>query len=183
MPIFEYQDDNEDYSEVNSEDYSENDSEEEDYDSDIEFDPEEESKSRFNIVLCEPYNDRYHGVDNNSVVKYHYLINCRLKKLDIYYINSIIEVHSNYNLNNRIQMPRLKIEIAECIELETNERIAIIKTFWIRLIQRTWKNILKQRNIIIKKRCNPNSLRWREINGKWPKECNHFPGLKGMLKF
>ena len=166
MSNFEHQYDNEEYIEDDSED----DSEEEDYDSDIEFDPEEESKSRFNIVLCEPYN-------------YHYLINCRLKKLDIYYINSIINMHSNYNINNRIQMPRLKIEIAECIELETNERIAIIKTFWIKLIQRTWKNVLKQRNIIIKKRCNLNSLIYKEINGKWPKECNYYPGLKGMLHF
>ena len=44
-----------------------------------------------------------------------------------------------------------------------------------------WKNIIKERENIIKKRCTLNSLRHRELTGKWPKDCLYFPQLKGML--
>ena len=37
--------------------------------------------------------------------------------------------------------------------------------------------------IIIKKRSYLNSLKYREIYGKWPDDCNEYPLLKGMLSF
>jgi hypothetical protein len=40
-------------------------------------------------------------------------------------------------------------EIGECVELPTGECIVILKTFWIRIIQRTWRNILKKRKQMI----------------------------------
>jgi hypothetical protein len=75
----------------------------------------------------------------------------------------------------------IKPEITECIYLNTGHCVAILKTFWLRLVQRKWKNIIKERNIIIKKRCNLNSLRHREITGKWPQDCLKLPQFKGML--
>jgi hypothetical protein len=154
------------------------------YDEEIEFDPDEKSKTRFNIVLCERYNVDIHGDPGDSYVKFHYLVKSRFKQLDICYISSYIEISNDEYIPivYRNALLNLKPEIAECIDLETHERVAIIKTFWIKLIQRTWKNIMKQREDIIKKRCHPNSLRYREIYGKWPANCNYFPGLKGMLK-
>jgi hypothetical protein len=131
---------------------------------------EEPSLTRFNIVLCELYNERFHGSDNRTTLaKYHYLVGGRFKKFYVNYINKI-KVAYNFNL-----------EIAECIDLETQERIAIIKTIWIKLIQRTWKNILKKRKELIIKRGNPVSQRYREIYGNWPKGCSNYPTLKGML--
>jgi len=155
------------------------------YDEEIEFDPEEESNTKLNIVLCERYNTVIHGDPGDSLVKFHYLVKCRFKKLDINYINSYIQFDNEYYYlpsAYRNSLLNLKPEIAECIDLETQERVAIIKTFWIKLIQRTWKNVMKQRKDVIKKRCNPNSLRYREIYGWWPINCNYYPGLKGMLK-
>lgn len=37
-----------------------------------------------------------------------------------------------------------KPEIAECIVLSTNETVAILKTFWIKILQRKWKKMYKQ---------------------------------------
>lgn len=54
----------------------------------------------------------------------------------------------------------IRLEIGEYIILPTQEAIAILKTFWIRLVQRTWKKVFKQR---------------RE-NTRQP-----LPGLRGML--
>lgn len=45
---------------------------------------------------------------------------------------------------------------------------SIIKTHYIRLIQRKWKRLYKQ---MIKNRGNLNNLRHREIYGTWPTNC------------
>jgi hypothetical protein len=76
----------------------------------------------------------------------------------------------------------IKPEIAECIYLKNNEYIAILKTFWIRLVQRTWKRVFNERHIVILKRKSPVSLNYRVIHGKWPNNCNYLPSLYGMLK-
>jgi len=75
----------------------------------------------------------------------------------------------------------IKPEIGQYIILPTLEAVAILKTFWLRIIQRTWKKVFKQRKNIIKYRSNPGSLYIREITGKWNIDCQRLPGLKGML--
>ena len=75
----------------------------------------------------------------------------------------------------------IRPEIGQYIILPSLEAVAILKTVWLRIIQRTWKNVFKKRQYIIKHRSNPNALYWREITGKWKPEINHIPGLKGML--
>lgn len=114
-------------------DFDDSDSEDESIDEyNLIYNCEEPSSTQFNIVFCDLYNERFHGGGSGTLAKYHYLVAARLKKFNINYINKIRFTYT-YNL-----------EIAECIDLETQERIAIIKTIWIKLIQRTWKNILKK---------------------------------------
>lgn len=57
----------------------------------------------------------------------------------------------------------IKPEIAQCITLPTLETIAILKTFWIRIIQKKWKKIYKERQDMIKKFGNPTNLKMREL--------------------
>jgi hypothetical protein len=73
------------------------------------------------------------------------------------------------------------LEIAECIYLEGDVMCAILKTFWLKIIQRKWKNILKERNRINRLRMRIASVIYREINGSWPHECKYMPGIRGML--
>ena len=174
--------------------YTDDESDDEEYNNII-YDPEEESKTRFNISICELYNRRLHGNADNIDILYHYLIYERYKKLDVQYINlTINHIKYNYrNLNNRnhnifrnyrkiINNPNyIKPEITECIYLNTGHCIAIIKTIWIKLIQKKWKKIYKERQLSLIYRCNPNSLKYREIYGRWPSNCLNYPGLKGML--
>lgn len=68
-------------------------------------------------------------------------------------------------------------QIAQCVYLPGGECIAILKTFWLRIVQRTWKKIYKQRLHIIQLRKTPASLFYREVHGKWPPMCNRLPGL------
>jgi hypothetical protein len=162
------------------------------------YDPEEICKTKFTIVICQLYNSKIFGIpDANSGVEYHFVTEDRLKILDIKLIDYLIYTchYSNMsnidyitphnifrNYKNIILRPdNLKPEIAECLYLSGGECVAILKTFWIKIIQRTWKNIVSERKKIIKLRCNLKSIMHREINGKWPNNCLYLPSLKGML--
>ena len=56
----------------------------------------------------------------------------------------------------------------------------IVKTFWLRLIQRRWKNILKKRKELLRKRLSLYSLRIREITGQFPFELRKEYGFRNQ---
>jgi len=66
--------------------------------------------------------------------------------------------------------------------LKGGECCAIIKTFWLRIVQRTWKRILKERKIIIQLRKRATAIMHWQLKGKWPDDCLYIPGLINMLK-
>lgn len=146
----------------------ESDDESDDELNDTEYEPEEISLTKYNIVLCEIYNTTIYGESNEA--KCHYLTHTRLKNLDLNFIDDI-----------RTIRPTLRLEIAKCIYLPSQHCISIIKTHWLKLIQRKWKKICEDRILIIVRRCHPNALKYREIYGHWPNYCINYPILKGML--
>ena len=76
----------------------------------------------------------------------------------------------------------IKPEIGQVINLESGHSVCIIKTMWLKVIQRTWKKVYKTRTQIIKRRCCFQSLKCREITGYWPDSCRYLPSLQGMLR-
>jgi len=134
------------------------------------YEPEEPSSTKYNIVLCELYNTEYHGYIDGEINN-HYLSLMRFKNYDYNNINNIRE-----------QTPsRLRLEIAECLYLPSDHCVSILKTHWLKLIQRTWKKIYRTRKRTLLMRSHPNSLKYREINGRWPNNCSNYPTLRGML--
>ena len=86
------------------------------------------------------------------------------------------------NYKNIINKPNyIKPEIAQCIILETQHSVAIIKTLWIKIIQRKWKTIYSERKIIMRRRMSTSSLSTRELTGRWPSHCIYLPSIQGML--
>jgi hypothetical protein len=142
---------------------------------DFEYEPEEPSRTRYNIVICQRYKGAYIGV-RVPEINYHYLVHIRLKAFNYYIINIVYNEYINcfYKCN---------IEIAECIYLPSGHCIAILKTFWLRLIQRVWKRVFSERKMCRERRAHPTAIRYREIYGKWPKDCCILPGLVGMLRY
>jgi hypothetical protein len=169
-------------------------------DNDI-YDPEELSPTRFNIVLCELHNEMLHGLENNSAVQYHYLVSARFKNLNTDCINDCAALGKDQYrrlTNSRIEQGKthriyrnyasiisktnyIKPELAECVYLETQECVAILKTVWIKLIQRKWRNIVHARREVMRKRSRPDAQHFMEINGRWPNDCLNYPSLRGML--
>jgi len=85
------------------------------------------------------------------------------------YLNSVSMIR-----NPRVEIVKIHID-------ENKTYIALKKTYWLRLVQRHWKKLCIQKNDIIKKRMRISSLYHREISGKWPLDCLHFPNCKGIL--
>ena len=72
----------------------------------------------------------------------------------------------------------LQPQIVERIVLPTEETICIIKTVWIRIVQRRWKKIYSQRKRMLQ------NMYLRNIYGKLSSKRNlsfSLPSLKGML--
>ena len=169
----------------------------------IAYEPGEVSKTKYNIVLCVLYNGRLHG-NTDLTVNTHYLTLDRFKP-DFWWdvIRNLCKSH-NLRYNRLLSEPGseifsthlvirnykniisnknyIKPEIAECVYLNGDEElVSIIKTIWIRIIQRTWKKIYNLRKEILSKRCKVESFRYREIHGYWPASCNYLPTISGML--
>ena len=86
------------------------------------------------------------------------------------------------NYHNIIKHPNyIKPEIGQYIILPTQEAVAILKTFWLRIIQKKWKKVFQERKNIIKQRCNLLNLSTRELRTNLINLYKNLPGLKGML--
>ena len=79
--------------------------------------------------------------------------------------------------NHNIQIMQLKINIFNGMESYN----VIIKTYWLRLVQRHWKNKYKQRLSIIKQRITPTNQLYNSIHGKYPLHISKLPSVNGML--
>ena len=151
------------------------------------------------LVVCELYNPIIHYYDyTNNIqewenVSMHWLnIKTFSRNISKNKINKYIKlIKTNYNQHNSLTHPFIRnynkiilnknyiqLHLAKNIVLETGETICIIKTYWLRIIQRTWKRIYKERQLIIQKRKNPLCIFYFQQNGKWPKDCCIFPSLK-----
>ena len=177
-----YSDDSDDY---DSDDYEEN-----------VYDCDEISPTKYNIVLCELFNNKLHGSTNSDVSKHYLLIN-RIKKLDLDFIDDwTAPLNQDYidrqeqitphkfirNYKNMITKPNyIKPEIGEIINLPTGHAVCIIKTMWLMVIHRAWKRLFKERKQVIQMRCRFQSLKHREITGRWPDNCIYWPSFQGLL--
>jgi hypothetical protein len=56
-----------------------------------------------------------------------------------------------------------------------------LKTFWLKIVQRTWKNIYAKRKQVLFKRRQLNNIILRQIKGNLNDGSDHFPSLYGML--
>lgn len=129
-------------------------------DSDVEDDDYESDDSSTSLELfTSDYNEYYHQEISSNVK------------------HNIIR-----NYQNIIARPDyIRPEIAECIVLPSQHNVAIIKTMWIKIIQRKWKKVYAERKRVMKTRMLYSSLKTREITGKWPASCNYLPTLYKML--
>jgi hypothetical protein len=155
----EYQTDNESYGDSDSNSYYDDIEEEEE--DEYEYDPGEQSCTKNNIVISQQYSD--------MDIEGYELVHIRLKKFDYHQIQTMYRVLMH-------QRPACKLDIAECVYLPSGHCVAISKTFWIRIIQRAWKKVYKQRKQYFSTMMQ--KIMSREIFINYPRK---LPGLRGLL--
>jgi hypothetical protein len=96
-------------------------------------------------------------------------------KYDINTLTDYLRLHSpfRYNVYPRVHIMQLHID--------NGVYKAVIKTFWLRIIQRTWKRIYKEKMRVIVARGHPNAQHHFAVNGKYHAGVHWLPGLSGML--
>lgn len=116
------------------------------------------------------------------------------------HILDVVDMHSAYYLSYAAAHPNkchpfirkykhiisrndyIQPHIAEVIYLPSGECVAIIKTFWLRIIQRAWKRVFKERQHIFRIRHRNSSIKYREMHGHWSPDCRHLPCIQGLLR-
>jgi hypothetical protein len=88
-------------------------------------------------------------------------------------------IRNYFNIISRLDY--IKPEIGLQIKLDTGETVAIIKTFWLKLIQRAWKRVYKKRQFVINGRKQIASLHCVRLTGFWPVNYRFVPTLRGLL--
>jgi hypothetical protein len=98
----------------------------------------------------------------------------------LYYLEDISIFPTNnwrlYNIENRLQIMQVVINSM------TQEYNVVLKTFWLRIVQRTWKRILRERQVILRKRGSLKNLLYFERRGRHLDNLRVLPGIYGMLK-
>ena len=78
-------------------------------------------------------------------------------------------------------MHKPQINILQLHIMDDGTYSVVIKTFWLKMIQRKWKKIFKMRKEILSNRLQLSSMHHREIHGSWPISLRVLPGLVGLL--
>lgn len=76
-----------------------------------------------------------------------------------------------------------RVELMKLYTIPNGECLVVVKTYWIRIIQRVWKKIYKENVRKNKVRRTTESLRYFEIHGRYVNSAKHVCGLSGMLSF
>ena len=140
-----------------------------------------------NDIPLEDFYQNFHRIKNMCNRLNIYYKNFIYFNLNIYYPNHPIQnygkiIRSMTSFQHSYRY--IKPEIIQRIILPFGgESIAIKKTIWLRLIQRTWKKIYSQQKQVLNKRKTMNSIRYRETRGQWPSYCNYYPTIRGMLHY
>jgi len=133
-------------------------------------------------------------IDEPKQHNQYYLGSCKLIRPDNYYLmlcavsNRIFlqypaSVVSRYMESaSLIYVHRPTIDIMK-LEFLPNQMCTVVKkTFWMRLIQRCWRSVLRDRLKIRLRRGSIMSQRVFEMTGRWPIGQNVLPGLYGMMR-
>lgn len=88
---------------------------------------------------------------------------------------------SYLQLYSIIKIRNPSIDVMQLVILADNTYTVIVKTHWLRIVQRTWKKVFQLRKTVLNKRMQLGSIRLFELSGKYPADATYMPTLSGML--
>ena len=158
------------------------------YDSDRESDSDEE----FVNTIFEDENEN-EFLDLPRQNNKYYIGACKLIRPDNYYLllstisNRMFLQFPSYIIRKYLSSASIiygflpNIEILKIVT--TNSMYIVVKkTYWIRLVQRHWRSLLKERAMILRRRCSIHAQNHFSIHGRYPYGLQTLPKLCGMLR-
>jgi len=159
------------------------------------MDEDEDDEYSIDTEECEMIlSDDYQHSFEEKQDKHYYLGSCWSWKQDdkwtmtnsvsarVFFRHSFQNIIHYLWLFSLVRMSSPHIHILQLHISEDGTYNVIIKTFWLRIVQRTWKRIYRERQEIWKKRRNITALRQREITGKFPIGLRVLPSILGLMK-
>ena len=145
--------------------------------------------SKYKLATCHLFHPQLDGITNDSSydIHNHFLVNDIINADDFYNHEYLVDIINfqlfyytiieeniypkehptirNYNkfLNN---YKTYTLDIIQYDELEGGESVCYIKTFWLKIFQRKWKQYYSKLKARIQKMERPQNIRKREIQGK-----------------
>lgn len=163
-------------------DTSESDIDESDDDSELESDNEYDEINRLDYMHFyseKEHNHYYIGLCDKDYSPPNIIMSSSVSPTMYFKYSNKIMVRYLYYYSG-LHSNKLSIDIMK-LHIDSNGTYnVIIKTFWLRIIQRIWKKIYKQRIYIKKNRLRSSNLKHREIHGNWPRKIHCLPSLPGM---
>lgn len=104
-------------------------------------------------------------------------------KYNVYYINKYVNAFQTYSDKFPIEIMKLD-KVTSNIENTEYTFISnrvVLKTIWLKLIQRHWKRVYAERQTIIETRKSLTAQTLYTITGKYPYGANQLPSLKGLM--
>ena len=181
-----------DVSESSSSEYPSSDDSEEDAESIESMESDTEYDSETEEMIDRIYFHEEDFLDSEKENKHYYIGNSRVSqdKLYILYANAVtpttffrfdINHVKSYLHDYSIFVTNSNIDIMKLFILDDHTYTVVIKTYWLRIIQRHWKKIYSQRKYCISRRRQIKTMMYVERNGMYPYDCYSMPGLQGML--
>ena len=153
----------------------------------------EEDDSLYGEEWLSVYDDEYDNIDSEKIdqsyylglpgyskkMNYFILLNTILPRTFYKYeLNDILIYLSDYSCSF-VNNPKMHI-----MQLHINDQgvyTVVLKTSWLKIVQRKWKNIMKRRKEILGEMRSLKNLKYREIDGSLPNLKGSYPVLRGML--
>jgi len=136
------------------------------------------------------------SISSESFLKYNFITLLLYLINNLFYIINIDALLELYISRNRRYNSDFVVTVKDTLSLFSNYKVniievyidprdstynAIIKTIWLKLIQRKWKKIFEERKQILMNRTKVSSILYKQIKGRYPDGMNSLPTLHGML--
>jgi hypothetical protein len=126
------------------------------------------------IDLQDFYNNAYLS-ERNSLKRYR-------QAIQILHGSALNESHPTIRNYQKVSKKYIRLEIIQADILPGQEEVAYLKTYWLRIIQRRWKNVYKARKELILQRSKPLALQERQRTGQWPFQLRSWPLFRLNLR-
>uniref|UniRef100_A0A6C0JEI4 Uncharacterized protein n=1 Tax=viral metagenome TaxID=1070528 RepID=A0A6C0JEI4_9ZZZZ len=163
-----------------------------DSDSDGEFGNDEDEDGEFDGRFADIYQaDSYHVYSEKTDGHYYIgtakrivpglLLMVNSVSVQTFYWFSFDRIREYLSKYSVIHMPNAKVHIMKLCILEDETYSVVLKTHWLRLVQRHWKKVYRERKQKILSRCSLKNQIYRQLHGKYPDGLNAMPSIYGMM--